>query len=381
MKRTLSLILALLLVLCMMTGCGSEEAKNESAASQEQQTQTETASSESTTVANVDESKEITVAYIHSNAAIQASVSTEEAMLQAIKERNLNFRLDIQDATGDTANLSSMIEDAVSKNVDAIVIDYADLRSTTSSLIVAKNAGIPVITIDAGGFVPNTVCDITMNNYENAGKLGVYTINRIGATGNVIIFDLDISAGVRQRCAVFEAILGENNGIKVLEDYNVDVNKIQQDTMDAMETFIQKYGIDGIDAVYCGWDEAAYAVSLVLQQHGYTNEDCFVVGMDGHWGCTLGYLQQNENWPQVATVVQAFDKYGELTIDIIYKLCLMGMSPEEAMNGRTNVYVRAPLVTIDTVGELEPNVLAGYANDYYYGDYTNPTDYTFSYQQ
>lgn len=377
MKKITAIFLALVLTLGLMTGCSHSSGAQNTQDNTEQQNQQQNTT---VSVQNVDESKNVIISYIHSNAAIQASVSTEEAMINAIETRNLNFTLDIQDATGDTANLSSMIEDAVAKKVDAIIIDYADLRSTTSSLQVAANAGIPVITIDAGGYVPNTVCDITMNNYENAGKLGVYTINRLGTTGNVIIFDLDISAGVRQRCAVFEAILSENSGIKVLEDYNVDVDKIQQDTMDAMETFLQKYGIDGIDAVYCGWDEAAYAVSLVLKQHGYTNEDCFVVGMDGHWGCTLGYMQQDKEWAQVATVVQAFDKYGELTIDIIYKICLMGMTPEQAMNGRTNAYVRAPLVTIDTVDELEPNVLAGYANDFYYGDYTNPTDYVFSYE-
>ena len=377
MKKITAIFLALVLTLGLMTGCSHSSGAQNTQDNTEQQNQQQNTT---VSVQNVDESKNVIISYIHSNAAIQASVSTEEAMINAIETRNLNFTLDIQDATGDTANLSSMIEDAVAKKVDAIVIDYADLRSTTSSLQVAANAGIPVITIDAGGYVPNTVCDITMNNYENAGKLGVYTINRLGTTGNVIIFDLDISAGVRQRCAVFEAILSENSGIKVLEDYNVDVDKIQQDTMYAMETFLQKYGIDGIDAVYCGWDEAAYAVSLVLKQHGYTNEDCFVVGMDGHWGCTLGYMQQDKEWAQVATVVQAFDKYGELTIDIIYKICLMGMTPEQAMNGRTNAYVRAPLVTIDTVDELEPNVLAGYANDFYYGDYTNPTDYVFSYE-
>lgn len=375
MKKVIAIILTLVLALGLMTGCSSSEASPEQSSEQQSQQQEITVS-----VQDVDESKNVIVSYIHSDAAIQASASTEEAMRNAIKARNLNFTLDIQDAAGDTANLSSMIEDAVVKKVDAIVIDYADLRSTTASLQVAADAGIPVITIDAGGYVPNTVCDITMNNYENAGKLGVYTINRLGTTGNILIFDLDISAGVRQRCAVFEAILSENSGIKVLEDYNVDVDKIQQDTMDAMETFLQKYGIDGIDAVYCGWDEAAYAVSLVLKQHGYTNEDCFVVGMDGHWGCTLGYMQQDKDWPQVATVVQAFDKYGELTIDIIYKLALMGMTPEQAMNGRTNAYIRAPLVTIDTVDELETNVLAGYADDFYYGDYTNPTDYVFSYE-
>ena len=377
MKKITAIFLALVLTLGLMTGCSHSSGAQNTQDNTEQQNQQQNTT---VSVQNVDESKNVIISYIHSNAAIQASVSTEEAMINAIETRNLNFTLDIQDATGDTANLSSMIEDAVAKKVDAIVIDYADLRSTTSSLQVAANAGIPVITIDAGGYVPNTVCDITMNNYENAGKLGVYTINRLGTTGNVIIFDLDISAGVRQRCAVFEAILSENSGIKVLEDYNVDVDKIQQDTMYAMETFLQKYGIDGIDAVYCGWDEAAYAVSLVLKQHGYTNEDCFVVGMDGHWGCTLGYMQQDKEWAQVATVVQAFDKYGELTIDIIYKICLMGMTPEQAMNGRTNAYVRAPLVTIDTVDELEPNVLAGYSNDFYYGDYTNPTDYVFSYE-
>lgn len=377
MKKVIALLLALVFALGLMAGCSSDAGDSQQDTQQgTQDTQQDT----DVTIADVDESQEVHIAYIHSNAAIQASVSTEEAMIQSIKDRGLNFVLDIQDASGDTANLSSMIEDAVAKKVDAIVIDYADLRSTEGSLKVAAEAGIPVITIDAGGFVPNTVCDITMNNYENAGKIGVYTINRLGTTGNVIIFDLDISAGVRQRCAIFEAILSENNGIKVLEDYNVDVNNIQQDTMNAMETFIQKYGIDGIDAVYCGWDEAAYAVSLVLDQHGYTSEDCFVVGLDGHWGCTLGYMQKEATWPQVATIVQPFDKYGEITIDLIYKLCLMGMTAEQAMDGRTNVYVRAPLVTIDTVGELETNVLAGYADDFYYGDYTNPTDYTFSYE-
>lgn len=381
-KRTLSIILILLLgIMGVFVGCGdSTDSGSNSDTSGSDSTSDTTTDDQSGSEGKADEN-DVTVAYIHSNASIQASVSTELGVNEALKARNLDWNIEILDAFGDTAKLANLIDNAVSKSVDAIIIDYADLRSMEGSLSAAASAGIPVITIDAGGYVTNTVCDITMNNYENAGKLSTWFINKLGPTGNVIVFDLDISAGVRQRCDVFRTVLQESTGIKLIEDYNVDVNRIQQDTMDAMETFLQKYGIDGIDGVYCGWDEAAYAVSKVLSDNGYTEKDCFVTGMDGHWDVSLKPMQDDPAWPQQATVVQAFDAYGEMCVDIIYKLVVKGESTATALNGKTNFYVRAPLVTVDNIADLEYGVLAGHADDYYYGDYTNLTDYVFSYQE
>jgi len=377
MRKVIALLLAAIFLLAVAVGCSDKSTP----ATSDTPEQPSASTGSGKTYTNVKDENDIIVAHIHGNAGIQASALTEEGFQKALQERGLKWQVDVTDAADDVGNLVRAIEDSVAKRVDAIVIDYTDMRPTASALKLAYDAGIPVITIDAGGFFPNTLCDVTTNNYEGASKLSVWVVNRMGPTGNVIIMDLDISAGVRQRTGTFRAVLDENPGINILEDYVVDVTRVQQDTMDAMETYLLKYGIDGIDMVYCGWDEAAYAVSKVLDERGYTSDDCFVTGFDGHWDVALSYFQQNPKWPQQASVHQSFGSYGKIAADLIYKVCVQGRDWDDATNGKTNIYVRGPLITVDNVAGLTKATLSPLTSDFYYGDYTSMSDYIFSYDE
>jgi len=108
-----------------------------------------------------------------------------------------------------------------------------------------------------------------------------------------------------------------------------------------MQTYITQHG-DKIDAVWCGFDELAYAVTDVLLANGYTSEDVIVTGVDGNQE-TFRRIRDEEN-PLVATVAQPFELEGEKAVDVLTKIVVDGMSEEEVVGQKRSIFINAPLV-------------------------------------
>src|SRR5690606_36796010 len=86
--------------------------------------------------------------------------------------------VNVIDTAGDVAAVISRIEDMVTQNVDAIVINV-DPSQVTAGLQAAQAAGIPVFGMDAGAD-PLLVTNVTSNGYAMAAETATYVADRIG---------------------------------------------------------------------------------------------------------------------------------------------------------------------------------------------------------
>lgn len=288
----------------------------------------------------------LNIAWIHSNAAAQSEQRARAGFEQYLKEQGWNWQISYSDGRGSGERLAALLEDAVQRGADAIIVSMADLRAARAALDMAREANIPVFAIDSG-WVPGVLVDVTSNNWLMSAKISSYLIDSLGGQGNIIFFRMAEHHGTRKRGDVMETMLKEFPGIRVLAEHNIDYTNFYEDTLRTMEDYIERFG-DQIDAVWAPWDEPAQAAATALMAHGYTRDDVFVTGIDGHPSAIQE--MSNPNNPFKATVAQAFELMGIRTAEWIHAIVVEGRNPDEVIPDKT-VYLRSPLVTPNNMPE------------------------------
>lgn len=226
---------------------------------------------------NVAQAKPLTVALIAANlnATSQARVAAEFQE----KAKGKGWDVVVANSGGSWSKFTELMENTVTRGVDAIVVAMADLPSIRPAIEEANAAGIPVVAIDSG-YIPGVVVNITMNNFVAGAKVAQYLVDRLGGQGNVILFKFQMHFGCRQRGKVMDVVLTEYPDITVLAQHELPPVGFVQDAQATMENFLTQFG-NKIDAVFAPWDDPAAGIAQAIMGAGYTHSDMFVVGIDG----------------------------------------------------------------------------------------------------
>jgi len=334
MKKALILTLAALLILfssCSGEKTGSAQASAPAAAAAQAEPKAAEASAPS---AEPAAAKKLKVGFIATNFSAESQATVAKNFEEISKAKG--WDVTILNSAGSIETQSTQMENLVQMKVDAIVLAMGHPTEIKPAIESANKAGIPVIAISSG-YTDGLVCDITANDFVMGAKISSYLLDSLGGSGNIVIIKFSKNAGCRKRGEVFDAMLQEYPDIKVLGDYTVaGTSKYLDDTRGAMETFATKYGKD-IDAVWCAFDQLAFACSDVLSSYGIT--DAMLVGVDGGEETN----RRIKEGTMSATVAQPFAEMANTAIGIIEKIS-SGVSPEDAAGAKI-VYVDAPLIT------------------------------------
>ncbi|WP_108485355.1 substrate-binding domain-containing protein [Oceaniglobus ichthyenteri] len=190
--------------------------------------------------------------------------------------------VNVIDTAGDVAAVISRIEDAVTQNVDAIVI-AVDPAQVAIGLLAAQDAGIPVVGLDAGSD-PLLAANVTSNGYAMAAETSVYLANRINGEGNVVMFVFDAFPPVQIRGVVADAVFGNFPDIDVIDRVTPDVSDGGiADSRAKMEAILAANPDPGsIAAVWAAWDQPALGALQAIEDAGRANEGIVIVGMDAN---------------------------------------------------------------------------------------------------
>ena len=190
--------------------------------------------------------------------------------------------VNVVDTAGDVAAVISRIEDAVTQNVDAIVINV-DPAQVAIGLQAAADAGIPVIGMDSGTD-PLLYTNVTSNGYAMAAETSVFVANQIGGAGNVVMFVFDAFPPVQIRGVVADAVFGNFPDIEVLDRITPDVSDGGiADSRAKMEAVLAANPEPGsIAAVWAAWDQPALGAMMAIEDAGRAGEGIVIVGMDAN---------------------------------------------------------------------------------------------------
>lgn len=257
-----------------------------------------------------------------------------EAFQAAAKGKD--WDVNVIDTAGDVAAVISRIEDMVNQNVDAIVIN-ADPTQVTAGLQAAKDAGIPVIGMDAGAD-PLLVTNVTSNGYAMAAETATYVADRIHGAGNVVMFVFEAFPPVQVRGVVADAVFGNFPDIKILDHVTPDVSDGGiADSRAKMEAILAANPEPGsIKAVWAAWDQPALGALQAIEAAGREGEGIVVTGIDAN-PQAREEIAKGGNFE--ATVAQDFKGIGTAAADAVTRV----LAGEEIKQG--SIYVPTQLVT------------------------------------
>jgi ribose transport system substrate-binding protein len=246
------------------------------------------------------------------------------------------WTVNVVDTAGDVAAVIARIEDAVTQQVDAIVINV-DPAQVAVGLQTAMDAGIPVIGMDAGSD-PLLVTNITSNGYAMAAETAVYVANRISGQGGVVMFVFDAFPPVQARGVIADAVFGNFPDITVIDRVTPDVQDGGiADSRARMEAILAANPEPGsIAAVWAAWDQPALGALQAIEAAGRQGEGIVITGIDAN-PQARDAIAAGGNFE--ASVAQDFAGIGAATADAVGR----AMAGEEIRE--SVIYVPTVLVT------------------------------------
>lgn len=254
----------------------------------------------------------------------------------------MGWNANIVDTAGDVAAVISRIEDAVTQNVDAIVINV-DPEQIAAGLEVAKEAGIPVIGMDSGAS-PLLQANVTSNGYAMAAETSVYVANRIAGKGRVVMFVFDPFPPVQIRGVIADAVFGNFPDIEVIDRITPDVQDGGiADSRAKMEAILAANPEPGsISAVWAAWDQPGLGALQAIEAAGREGEGIVIVGIDAN-PQARDAIAAGGNFE--ASVAQDFVGIGKATAGVVAR-AIKGEEIKEDV-----IYVPTVLITKANVGE------------------------------
>ncbi len=250
------------------------------------------------------------------------------------------WNVPVTDTNADFNELVSRIEDAVTQQVDAIVLGMGDPAQMTKGLETAKEAGIPVFGLDAG-VAPGVVLNITSDNGQLGQVTAQYLAEQLGGEGNVVMFTHDPHPGVRARAEAAAAEFANYPGITIIEKKHIEVPGPVDFARSLTQDLLTAYPNDGdIAGIWAGWDEPALGAVQAIEAAG--RDGILVVGIDG---TDFAKEEIAKGGPFVATVQQDFDAMAAQLADIIAAY-LAGEPPAEEQ-----ITIPGILITAENVNQ------------------------------
>lgn len=211
--------------------------------------------------------------------------------------------LKVADAQDDAARQADDIQNFISQNVDAILINPVDSKAVVSSIKAANSANIPVILIDRGSEGGDVLTTVASDNVE-AGKMAAeFVVKELGEKAKA--FEL---SGVPGASATVDRGKGFNKIAKTKLDIlsSQSANFDRAKALNTAQNMIQ--GHKDVQVIFAQNDEMALGAAQAVKSAGI--KDILIVGIDGQPDAHDAI----KNGDITATIAQQPAKMGEIAI-------------------------------------------------------------------
>ncbi len=266
MKKTIAIILALMLIIACVAGCGSKT------------TETSDNSGGAVSMEGKDVFTEpVLIAWIPMSTAGQVNTIVQQAADEVMATYD-TVTINFFDAGFDPNTQITLINECITQGYDAIVMECADSTAVGPVIAEAEEAGVNVITVNLNTDVVHTMY-IKCDSYSGGWVSAEAMMEMLGGKGNILLLDVPAEQAVSTTfCKGFEDYVKENNpDASILEYINLTGNA-QEDAYNAMRDLLTKY--DDIDAVYAPDDNYGLGIVQAIQEAGRLDEGILVWGTD-----------------------------------------------------------------------------------------------------
>jgi len=189
------------------------------------------------------------------------------------------IKITLQDTAFDYNKINSLMQDAASQKVDAIVVGFTTPELITLGTQAAFDAKVPVFGLDAG---VQPVDQVTLNvTSDNPwfGKTSADELVRLmkGTEMRVLMIEHDPHPGVKLRTVAAREAL-KAAGVNIVNEVQIKSPASgRQEALDFVTNYLTSHP-KGIDGVWAGWDDTAMGAALALKAAGL---DIPVTTVDG----------------------------------------------------------------------------------------------------
>ncbi len=323
-KRLFALMMASMMAMGVMVGCGGGESSTPQSDGQETEQ-----GAEQGTEGNADMSDvEIGVCIYKFDDTFMTGVRNN---MQAQAD-TLGAKIELVDSQNKQATQNDQVDTFITKGMTALAVNPVDRTAAGPLVEKASAAGLPIVFLnrepeanvmqgydkvwyvgakaeESGTMSGEIIADYWNANKETADKNGDGKLQYIMVTGEPGHQD---------------ATLRTEYSVKALQNAGIEVEEIGNDTAmwnkvqatELMNAFITSQGIETIEAVLCNNDDMALGVIESLKANGYNTGDASkfvpVVGVDA----TAPALEAMANGSLLGTVLNDAENQGIATTNI-----------------------------------------------------------------
>lgn len=257
MKKLVSLVLSAMLITAVFAGCGN---------------QTQTTSSTPGEGAKGEQSTKIGLSM--NTQTNPFFVDVKDGVQKAADEHGIE--LFVTDAQDDPSIQMKDIENLITKNPDAIIIDPCDSDAIVASVEACNAAGIPVFTMDRQSNGGEVIAHIGYDAIKSGRIAGQYLVDTLGGKGNVVEIQGIMGTNVAQdRSKGFNEVMSENPDMKIVATAVANFDRAQ--AMTVVENILQAN--PKIEGMYCANDEMLLGALEAVEAAGRKDE-IVMIGCD-----------------------------------------------------------------------------------------------------
>lgn len=260
-------------------------------------------------------------------------VSLRDGAQQAADEAGVE--LIISDAQNDAATQQDDVQNFVTQQVDAILVNPVDSEAVVPAVQAANQADIPVIALDRGAAGGEIATLIASDNVEGGRLAGEELIELVGSGPVAQLEGIPGASPTRDRGQGFEEAINAQDAVELVASQTANFDRAEG--LNVTENVLQSS--PEIKGIFAQNDEMALGAVRALGNRAGT--DVKIVGFDA----VEDALKAIQDGKMNATVAQQPDRIGSLGVENAMKV-IEGESVDE------NIPVPVKLVTEENVSEF-----------------------------
>ncbi|PUU92517.1 ribose ABC transporter substrate-binding protein RbsB [Halanaerobium sp.] len=216
------------------------------------------------------------------------------------------------DAQNDAAAQLSSVEDLLIKQIDVLIVNPVDGNAVVSAITAAKDAGVPVITVDRAAEGIEVTSHIASDNVAGGEMAGEFIAEQLGKEGKVVeLQGIPGTSAARDRGKGFNQAMDKYPGMEVIARQPAGFDRAEG--MTVMENILQ--GNPEIDAVFAHNDNMALGAMEAIAAAGRSDE-IMIVGFDA----VDDAREAVKEGKMAATVAQKPGLMGEMAVETAIKV-------------------------------------------------------------
>jgi len=209
---------------------------------------------------------------------------------------------------------AEQFEALISKKVDAIVVAMGKPVEADAQFKLAKERGIPVITVQSGAG-PHALFDIQTNEYKVGADAAMYLLGQMGYTGNILTVRFEGNIASRIRGKVLDTVVSENTAVKEIGKHSMARTQSWRDDVRAGVQALLLQNQGKINGIWASFDGQAYIIDDLLKAQGVKKGQIPLVSVDGGEDSYRRIADPESTF--LATVTIPFEAMGVKAVDAV----------------------------------------------------------------